>query len=458
MPHSIFKLLTLLVFSFSAFAVQAFAAEKPQNIKVNADFYREVKNLISELYVEDVNEEDFIYNSLNGGLTGMDPHSAYFSPKDYAKFRESIDGEFAGIGVQIISDSGFIKVISPIDGTPAFKAGIKSGDYITHINGENIYSSTVEEASSKIKGKEGSKVKLVIIRGGLKEPLELTLTREKIKNKSVTAKLVGEILIVRISNFISSTSNEFKEEISKHKYKGIVIDVRNNPGGILDEALAISDFFLSEGEAIVTIRTRLKSGNQPSLAKSEADISCDKTGKACKKILVEKTQNETTFVATKNTIVHKDVPIIVLINKASASASEIVAAAMQDNKRATIIGERSFGKGVVQNIIPIVNGEKGAIKITTARYYGPNKNPIQAEGVTPDILVPSGKIEVSENKFVSLFSQREEDLKNHTTSEVLKTQAQGSEKYKKDEDFAKEYYEDLQMFNAIIITKSKISQ
>lgn len=452
MPLLIFKLFLALFFIPLSIVL---AQKKQPEVIVNADFYRDIKSIIAASYVEEVNEEEFIYNSLNGGLQGMDPHSSYFSPQEYAKFKESINGEFAGIGVQIISENGFIKIISPIDDSPAFKAGIKAEDYITHVDGENMYKLSVEEASSKIKGKAGTKVKLVLVRQNAKEPIEMTLTRENIKNKSVSSKLVEDILIVRISSFIYTTSSEFKEEIEKHKFKGLILDIRNNPGGILDEAVAISDFLLNSEEEIVTIKTKIESDKKENVTKKEINISCQKNDKNCKKIFITKTPNETTFIATKNALLEENIPIIVIINKASASASEIVAAALQENKRAFLIGDRSFGKGVVQNIIPILNGEKGAIKITTARYYSPKRNPIQAIGVTPDLIIPNGKFEIVENKWSDLFFTREEDLKNHTASEALKEEAKKSEKYVK-ESIINEYSNDFQMLNAIMILKSRI--
>jgi carboxyl-terminal processing protease len=451
MKHLIFKSIIAFLITFNLFAGEK---ELP---KADVDFFREVKNLISEGYVEPVDEETFVYNALNGGLSEMDPHSGYISPKDYLKFKESLNGEFSGIGIQIISENGFIKVISPIDDTPAFKVGIKSGDFITHINGENVYQITTEEASSRMRGKEGTKVKLIILRPGSPEPIELTIKREKIQNKSVSIKKIEDIAIIRISNFTPSTSAELKNILEKEKnIKGLILDLRNNPGGVLDQSIIISNFFLEKDAKIVSVKGRKKEFFKVSAVngKSQISLGCLKEKEGCTNIGIEQSDEETIFIATANTLISKKIPIITVINKASASASEIVASALQDNKRAITIGEISFGKGVVQTILPIFEGKKGALKLTTSRYYSPNGKAIQTAGITPDIIVFNGKIETRETKLQTLFSQREGDLKNHPVGEKLDEIAKQSEKYEQSKESLKLYHEDLQLLTAINIIKA----
>jgi carboxyl-terminal processing protease len=444
MKHLIFSIL------FSIITIPSFASTlKAQTIDVN--FYNEIKNGVKQVYVDEINEEDFIYNSLNGGLTGLDPHSGYLKPDEYEKFKESVSGEFSGIGVQIIPEGGFIKVIAPIDDTPAFNAGIKAGDFITHINGENTYQISVEEASSKMRGKEGTKLKLVILRAGVSEPIELELKREKIKNKSVSVKSFNDILIVRISSFITTTADELKAELAKYNDpKGIILDLRNNPGGVLEQAIIISNFFLPKDTTIVSVKTKNSAPNELKTIK----LNCQKGAKNCEEVLFQQKENESFFYSTANTLIDAKIPLIVLINSGSASASEIVAGALKDNKRAKIIGEVSFGKGVVQSIFPINEGKNGAMKITISRYYSPSGASIQTAGITPDITILNGRVEIKESKLQSLFSQRESDLKNHTTGERLEEIARQSEKYSKSKEGIKAYYEDFQLLTAINIMQA----
>jgi carboxyl-terminal processing protease len=310
----------------------------------------------------------------------------------------------------------------------------------------------IEEASSKMRGKEGTRVKITIIREGLKEPINLDLKREKIKNKSVSVKDFDGIAIVRLSSFIQTTASEMKEEILKRKpnIKGIIIDLRNNPGGVLEQAIAIPNFFLKDGLKIVSVKSKIK---LPSEDKKIA-IACVNEKKSCEEAVLKQTETEGTYYSTANTLIGEEIPVVVIINGGSASASEIVAGALKDNKRGVIIGELSFGKGVVQSILPINNGENGALKITVSRYYSPSGASIQTAGITPNITVLNAKAEVKENKFQGLFSQREGDLKNHTVGEKLEEIARQSEKYAKSKEDIKTYYEDLQMLTAISIIKA----
>jgi carboxyl-terminal processing protease len=465
MQHLIFKFFFIFsVFFSTSFSNLAFSKNKEASTlpeKADISFYHAIKSIALEGYVDEVKEEDFIYNSLNGGLQGMDPHSAYISPKDYKKFRETIQGEFSGVGIQITSENGFIKVIAPIDDTPAAKAGIKTGDYITHINGENTYQISTEEAAAKMRGKDGTKVKLVILRPMTETPVELELTRAKIKSKSVSISSPKDnILVIRISNFLQSTGVELKEELKKIKddKKGIIIDLRNNPGGVLEQSIIISNFFLENNKTIVSVKGRKREFYKPSEANGKGKIimGCVKENQPnCVTIGLEQKQEETIFFSNGESLIPSSVPIVILINKGSASASEILAGALKDNNRAVLVGEISFGKGVVQSIIPIKNGEMGALKLTTSRYYTPNGTSIQAVGITPDIIAMEASITPKENKLQSLFSVREQDLKNHTVSaQKLDEVAQKSQKYKKEEEAYKKLSSDFQILTAINIIEA----
>lgn len=455
MKPSIFKRnLTILLILFAQMGLleAAFGANNQQdaNVKVDSAFYHDIKSVISEGFIDEVDNEKFIYDSLNGGLQGIDPHSSYIKPKDYIKFKESVNGEFSGIGVQITNEHGFVKVISPIDGTPAFKAGIKSGDYITHINGENIYQFSTDEASMKIKGKEGTKVKVTVLRIGEENPLEFNIVREKIKAKSVTVKYENNIAIVRVSSFMQTTANELKKELTNLKdLKGIIIDLRNNPGGILDQAILISNLFLEKDQKIVSVKGRRKEFYRAFKENGNFKMPMCFAEKSCININVEQKDGETTFKASGEGAVFKNIPIVTLINKASASASEIVSGALKDNRRSIIVGEVSFGKGVVQSVLPIKGGEKGALKLTTSRYYSPSGESIQAAGIIPNIIAPQGKIVAEENKLQNLFFEREGDLKNHAVGEQLEEIAKKSKKYEAQKNFSKSHQNDYQMMTAI---------
>lgn len=449
MKHWIFSIFLIL------FCKLSYAKQLDKNSKEDFSdlkFYNTVKKLASEIHVDDVNSEEFIYNSLNGGLSGLDPHSEYIKPQDYLALKERIDGEFSGVGIQIAQQNQFIKVIAPIEETPAFKAGIKAGDYITHIEKESTYKMSLDTASSKMRGKIGSKVKLVVVREGKSEPIEFVIKRDKIKSKSVKEKKFADLLILRIYNFTTSTGKEVKNSLIKNKYKGIVIDLRGNPGGALNQAIAISNFFLNEGKEIVSIKSKRENKEMSQFT----DLYCTNKNKNCERVLFVQNKFLSKFIATKGVVVKEDIPIVVLINGSSASASEILAGALKDNKRAIVIGESSFGKGVVQTIFPIEKGKKGAIKITTSQYYRPNGKAVQTLGIEPDIAIPHGKIEIRTSKFKDLFFQKEKDLKNHTALKQLQKTAKSSKGYSNSEQKISEYSADLQMFSAINIIQALV--
>lgn len=315
---------------------------------------RLVFNIIQSEYVNEISECDLTEKAISGLLSTFDPHSCYLNSTALQALQNSTQGEFGGIGIEMILDEGMIKIISPIDDTPAYKAGLKSGDLIIGINDEYVGGMTPEEAIEKLRGKPKSEVILKIKRGD-KLPFNIKVVRDIIKIQSVKTEILEGIAYIRISAFDKNTSEDIKKFFASHKSNknliGVVIDLRNNPGGLLDESIAVSDLFLNNGK-IIEIRGRTKTSSKIFFANG-GDVA-------------------------------KELPIVVLINSGTASASEIVASALKDNKRAIVIGTRSFGKGSVQKVIPI--SEKSAIKLTIAKYYSPSGECIQAKGVVPDII------------------------------------------------------------------------
>jgi len=317
-------------------------------------------------YVEETKDSELIEAAINGMLTSLDPHSGYMNEKAFKEMQVQTKGEFGGLGIEVTMENGLVKVITPIDDTPAFKAGVKAGDFIAQINDESVMGMALSEAVERMRGKVDSKVKLTILREDTSEPIELTITRAVIKIKSARGRAEGDdIAYLRVTQFNEQTSDLMRESFNQIKkdlphLRGVVLDLRNNPGGLLDQAVAVSDAFLKQGE-IVSTRER-----DPNNTKRYSARSGDE-------------------------MVAEDVPVVVLINNGSASASEIVAGALQDHKRAVIMGTKSFGKGSVQTVIPL--SEHGAMRLTTARYYTPSGHSIQAKGITPDIVVEQAKIE-----------------------------------------------------------------
>ncbi len=328
-------------------------------------------------YVKEVTDEKLIEAAINGMLTSLDPHSSYLSPKKFKDMQVQTRGEFGGLGIQVTLENGFVKVVSPIDDTPAFRAGIKPGDFITHLDDESVQGLNLAEAVEKMRGKENSNIKLTISRQG-REPFDVTITREIIKIRSVRWRTEGKIGYVRITSFSEQSDDGVKRSMKKIKeklggeLKGIVLDLRNNPGGLLDQAIKVSDAFLEQGE-IVSTRSR-RGGNAQRFNAKKGDLA-------------------------------ENLPIAVLINGGSASASEIVAGALQDHRRAVVLGTRSFGKGSVQTMISL--SSHGAIKLTTAHYYTPSGRSIQAKGIDPDIEVKQARLETVEPR----TRPRESDLR-----------------------------------------------
>lgn len=343
--------------------------DNPKDTLRMLGLFGDVFEKVKRDYVEDVSDEILIESALNGMLTSLDPHSSYLNEKAFDEMKIQTRGEFGGLGIEVTLENGLVKVVSPIDDTPAFLAGIKTGDFISYIDDEAVMGMTLAEAVEKMRGKAGTKIKLTILREGQNEPLEFSITRDVIKIKSVRAHAEGDIAYIRITSFSEQTSTALETELDKlkgqmgGKMKGIVLDLRNNPGGLLDQAVAVSDDFLDSGE-IVSTRGRIQ-------------------------------DSSSRFNAHKGDIADK-LPIAVLVNGGSASASEIVAGALQDHKRAIIMGTKSFGKGSVQTVIPLPG--HGAIRLTTSRYYTPSGRSIQAEGIMPDIVVEPAKLEFADGK------------------------------------------------------------
>lgn len=422
------KTTSVFIISLLGFMLGICPAEAAKTVKTpaeNTDTY-ELLNLFGEVmerakvsYVEDVSDKKLIESAINGMLSSLDPHSSFLDDQSFKYMSEQTKGKFGGLGIEVTMENGVVKVVSPIDDTPASKAGIKPGDYITNIDDEAVMGMTLNDAVDKMRGKIGSKVKLTIRRINEK-PLEVSLKREEIKIQSVKSNIkADDVVYVRISSFSEDvdtmTAKAIKEAKKKlgDKLKGVIIDVRNNPGGLLDQAVNVSDLFLDKGE-IVSTRSRNEEDTVKYTAK-EGDIA-------------------------------KGLPMVVMINDGSASASEIVAGALQDHKRAIILGEKSFGKGSVQTVIPL--GKFGAMRLTTARYYTPSGRSIQAKGIEPDIEVKPAKVEVIESGVGFSEAEFSNALKNETTADK-KSKTADQQKTETDE-LAKDY----QLSRAIDLVKA----
>jgi len=358
-----------------------------------SDTYRQL-NLFGDVfervradYVEKPDDAKLIESAVNGMLNGLDPHSSYMDNKSYRDMQVQTKGQFGGLGIEVTMEQGLVKVVAPIDDTPAARAGIMAGDIITHLDDEQVQGLSLNQAVERMRGPVNTKIRLKILRTGQDKPIEVSITREMIMVRSVRSRPEGDVGYIRITQFNEQTNdglkkaiNDLAAQIPAEKLKGYVIDLRNNPGGLLDQAIAVSDAFLERGE-IVSTRGRNAEETQRFNARS-GDLS-------------------------------KNRPIIVLINGGSASASEIVAGALQDHKRATIIGTRSFGKGSVQTIIPLGSGN-GALRLTTARYFTPAGRSIQAKGISPDIEVLQ---EVPDDLKSRTDSKGEAALRGHLKAE-----------------------------------------
>jgi carboxyl-terminal processing protease len=336
-------------------------------------------------YVDKVDDKTLIEGAINGMLASLDPHSNYLDARDFATMRQTTDGEYGGLGLTVTTDEGAVKVIAPTDDTPAARAGIKSGDYITHLDGVLLYGVSLNDAVDKMRGTPGTKIKVTVVRQGEPKPLDFTLTREIIQIKPVKSEIRGDVGIIRISAFNKQTGPATRaaiDSIEKQlgpKLVGFVIDLRSNPGGLLDQAIEVSDAFLDHGE-IVSQRGRTKEDIERYYARS-GDLTDGR-------------------------------PIVVLVDEGSASAAEIVAGALQDHRRALVLGMRSFGKGSVQTLIPL--SADTALRLTTARYYTPSGRSVQEAGIEPDIAVP----QLTDSNYKDRPRIREADLQRHLLNEI----------------------------------------
>ena len=333
---------------------------KDSSVYEQLDLFGDVFNRVRAQYVEPQDSKKLIEAAINGMLTSLDPHSSYLSASDFSDMQEQTRGEFGGLGIEVTQENGFVKVVSPMDGTPADEAGIKAGDFITQVNGESVSGLTMDQAVELMRGPVGSEIVVTIVREGVADPFDVSMIRDTIKLTAVKARLVGSTVVLRVSTFNEQTYPGLQEGIKKtveeaggiDKVSGFVMDLRNNPGGLLNQAILVSDAFLDTGEIVSTRGRSEKDGER--------------------------------FNATPGDLTQGK-PLVVLINGGSASASEIVAGALQDQRRAIVVGTKSFGKGSVQTLIPL-KGD-GAMRLTTARYYTPSGRSIQALGVMPDIVV-----------------------------------------------------------------------
>jgi carboxyl-terminal processing protease len=334
--------------------------EKTGSVYEQLDLFGDIFERIRGQYVEEVEPKDLIEAAINGMLTSLDPHSSFLPPDDFDDMQVQTRGEFGGLGIEVTQEDGFVKVVSPMDDTPAAAAGIQSGDFITQVNGETLMGLLLDEAVEKMRGPVGSEIVLTIVREGVADPFDVSIIRDTIKLTAVRSRVVGDAIVLRVTTFNDQTYPNLEEGLKKSieelggidNVSGIVLDLRNNPGGLLTQAIKVSDAFLEKGEIVSTRGRNPQDGERVNA--TGGDLAQGK-------------------------------PMVVLINGGSASASEIVAGALQDHRRAVVVGTKSFGKGSVQTLVPL-RGD-GAMRLTTARYYTPSGRSIQALGVSPDIVV-----------------------------------------------------------------------
>lgn len=376
-------------------SVKSYAEDRYQELQL----FAKVLNLIQQYYVEVVDTKKLIYGGIKGMLRELDPHTNFLPPDIFKEFESETSGEFGGLGVEITIQKGILTVISPIEDTPAWQAGVKAGDKIVTIDGESTKGMSLVDAAQKMRGKNGSTIVLGVYREGQERPIDIKVVRGTVKIRSVKyTDLEDGFAYVKITHFIENTTNDLKRELNKHvsknkKIRGLVIDLRKNPGGLLDQAIQLSDLFISKGTIVST------------------------RGRDAKEAEVVSAQDDGTLPGF---------PIVVLIDEYSASASEIVAGALQDNKRALIMGQRSFGKGSVQSVVKL--GDGSGLKLTVARYFTPSGRSIQAEGIKPDVVVENLSQDVIEKARVESEVRREQDIKGHLTGDNEKLEQEKADK------------------------------
>ena len=395
----------------------------------NLDLFGDIFERIRSSYVEEIDEEMLIESAISGMLTSLDPHSSYMAPEDFSTMQVQTRGEFGGLGIEVTQENGFIKVVSPIDDTPADNAGIEAGDFITKVDGESTLGKTLDEAVDKMRGPVGSEIIITVVREGVEEPFDVSIIRDTIEIKAVKARSEGKTVVLRVSSFTSKTYPNLKESLEKEinaagglEYiNGVVVDLRNNPGGLLNQAIRVSDAFLESGEIVSTRGRGARDAER--------------------------------YNATPGDLTNGK-PIVVLINGGSASASEIVAGALQDHHRAIIVGTKSFGKGSVQTIIPL-SSDGAAMRLTTARYYTPSGRSIQSLGVSPDILVEQRIRSDEDSDEARNFQRFEADLENSLSNDSLTDDERKflEDERKKQEETAKMRNDDYQLSYALDVLK-----
>ena len=403
-------LITLFIMAETGFQVRAFAQERYADLQN----FAKVLNLIQQYYVEEVDTKKMVYGAIKGMLRELDPHTNFMPPDIFKDFETETSGEFGGLGIEISIQNGILTIISPIEDAPAWVAGIKAGDKVVGIDGNSTKGMSLVEASQLMRGKKGSKIVLRVVRDNEDKPRDITVVRGSVKIKSVKYTDLGEgFAYVRITSFIENTAKDLEKVLETHaknhdgKIGGLLIDLRRNPGGLLDQAVKVSDMFLKEGPIVSTIGRN----------KAEKEVAmATKKGK------------------------YTDVPVVILVNEYTASASEIVSGALQDNKRALIVGQRTFGKGSVQSVIKL--GDGSGLKLTVARYYTPSGVSIQAEGIHPDIEIDDVDPEAFSKSIVRQQTTREGDIAGHLKNDKEKA-AEKLDIKKNADDGALAWWKDL---------------
>ena len=434
MKRKFLQLILLLLCIISAYPVysQTEKGQKEVETYKYLETFANVLDLLQKHYVDKVESGDVLIGAINGMLSSLDPHSSYMSPEDFKELQEDTRGSFSGIGIEVTVRDGVLIVVSPIVGTPAYKQGVKAGDQIVRINNISTQGMTLPDAVKLLRGNQGEKVAMSIRRTGLNELLDMVFVRDIIPHHSVIAQKFGDgFNYIQITSFQATTTRDFKDALRKAAQdggiQGLILDLRNNPGGLLDQAVQVTDVLLESG-VIVTTRGREK-------------------------------ENDMHFEARPGKIRYT-FPAVVLVNGGSASASEIVAGALQDHKRAVIMGTRTFGKGSVQTVVPLPNG--AGVRLTTARYYTPSGRSIQATGIVPDMIIPFEENEVTGQGAAPDIRLREEDLPHHfKNSSHKKVDDQGQKKKKKIQpenlaakEVADRLVKDNQLYAALFILKN----
>jgi carboxyl-terminal processing protease len=404
--------------SISQIQIKPLKIEDSGSLESQKEFLEEVIARVKKDYVDEKTDRQLSEAAADGILTSLDPHSSYLNEESLKEMQVQTKGEFGGVGIEITMEMSVVKVIAAIEDTPAFKVGIKSGDYITKIEGKSVVGLKIEDVVKKLRGKPGTDVKVTILRKGEKAPLEKLITRQIIKVKAVKSAQFGDVAYVKINTFseqaasgVNSELESLKKKIGEEKLKGLVLDLRGNPGGLLDQAVKVSDLFLNKDAEIVSIKGRAT--------------------------------DEKHYKDSSNETLVPNLPIVVLINEGSASASEIVSGALQDHKRGVIMGTKSFGKGSVQTVIPLEKN-RGALRLTTALYYTPSGKSIQAQGIVPDIEVTNAKIE----KTKEIDRDSEADLKGHIEVQIQEL-VQEAKKENKEDVSLEIYDQDYQLARAL---------